>query len=465
MIKDWDLNKIFRPLLAKGASYADIFAGDAEVKSMVLEDNRIEKVAGGQDTGVGLRAIKDLRTRYAYTNELKEISVIALSKEMAGILDGKSGFSKRTWAFPSLPHKPEIIRDSTETHVKEEADLLNLANQVARRVDPRVRQVRVVYRAAKQKIALAMSDGEARREERVSTVFMVQVVAGTGDLIQTGFEQTAEARGFELLSRERVEGVAVRASERAVRLLDARPAPSGPMTVVLSSNAGGTMVHEAIGHGLEADLAQEGLSVYSGKIGHEVAAEEISIIDDASMEAKRGSFCYDDEGTPAQRTVLVEHGLLKGYLYDKLTAMKGGALSTGNGRRESYRFSPIPRMTNIFIAPGKSDPKEIVSSVDKGLLVLKMGGGQVDTVNGNFVFEVSEGYLLKSGRMSDMVRGATLIGNGPQIIKEIDMVGDDLGFDVGTCGKDGQGVPVSDAQPTVRIPRIVVGGTEGGVTL
>ena len=460
MIEDWDLNKIFRPLLAKGASYADIFAEDAEVKSIVLEDNRIEKVVGGQDTGVGLRAIKDLRTRYAYTSELKETSTIALSKEMAGMLDGRSGFSKRTWAFPSLPHRLETVQDPKAISVQEEADLLNLANEAARKGDPRVRQVRVVYRAAKQKIALAMSDGEARREERVSTVFMVHVVAGTGDLIQTGREQTAEARGFELLSRERVEGLAVRASKRAVRLLDARPAPSGPMTVVLSSNAGGTMVHEAIGHGLEADLAQEGLSVYSGKIGQEVTAEEISIIDDATIDAKRGSFCYDDEGTPAQRTVLVENGLLKGYLYDRLTAMKDGALSTGNGRRESYRFSPIPRMTNIFIAPGKSDPEEIISSVDKGLLVLKMGGGQVDTVNGNFVFEVSEGYLLKSGRKSDMVRGATLIGNGPRIIREIDMVGHDLGFDVGTCGKDGQGVPVSDAQPTVRIPLIVVGGTE-----
>jgi len=461
VIENWDLDKIFRPLLAKGASYADIFAEDAEIKSIVLEDNRIEKVVGGQDTGVGLRAIKDLRTRYAYTNERKETSTIALSKEMAGMLDGRSGFSKRTWAFRSLPHTLETVQNPKAISVQEEADLLNLANEVARRVDPRVRQARVVYRATKQKIALAMSDGEARREERVSTVFMVHVVAGTGDLIQTGREQTAEARGFELLSRERVEGLAVRASERAVRLLDARPAPSGPMTVVLSSKAGGTMVHEAVGHGLEADLAQEGLSVYSGKIGQEVAAEEISIIDDATIDAKRGSFCYDDEGTPAQRTVLVENGLLKGYLYDKLTAMKDGALSTGNGRRESYRFSPIPRMTNIFIAPGKSDPEEIISSVDKGLLVLKMGGGQVDTVNGNFVFEVSEGYLLKSGRMSDMVRGATLIGNGPQIIKEIDMVGHDLGFDVGTCGKDGQGVPVSDAQPTVRIPLIVVGGTEG----
>ncbi|UCH06061.1 MAG: TldD/PmbA family protein, partial [Deltaproteobacteria bacterium] len=422
--------------------------------------NRIERAVGGHDTGVGLRAIKDLRTRSAYTNELEETSTIVLSKEMARMLDGRSGFSKRRWAFPSLPHRLETVQNPRAISAKDEADVLYLANEVARGFDPCVRQVRVVYRAANQRITVATSDGEARSEERVSTVFMVHVVAGKGDLIQTAREQTAEARGPELLSRERVEGLAVKTSERAVRLLDARPAPSGPMTVVLSSTAGGTMVHEAVGHGLEADLAQEGLSVYSGKIGEQVAAEEISIIDDATIDAKRGSFCYDDEGTPAQRTVLVEHGSLKGYLYDKLTAMKDSTLSTGNGRRESYRFSPIPRMTNIFIAPRESDPKEIISSVNKGLLVLKMGGGQVDTVNGNFVFEVSEGYLLKRGRTSDMVRGATLIGNGPQIIKEIDMVGNDLGFDVGTCGKDGQGVPVSDAQPTMRIPLIIVGGTE-----
>jgi TldD protein len=460
MIENWDLNKVFRPLLSKGAFYADIFVEDTEVKSLTLEDNRIEKVAGGHDTGVGLRAIKDLRTRYAYTNELKETSAIALSKEMAGMLVGKAVFSKRKWVFPSVPHKLVTVQNPQSNLVQKEADVLYLANEVARGVDPCVRQVRVVYRASNQRITVAMSNGEARTEQRVSTVFMVHVVAQKGDLIQTAREQTAEARSFELLSRERVEGLAVRASERAVRLLDARPAPSGPMTVVLSSKAGGTMVHEAVGHGLEADLAQEGLSVYSGMLGQKVAAAGISIIDDATIDEKRGSFCYDDEGTPAQRTVLVENGLLKGYLYDKLTAMKDGALSTGNGRRESYRFSPIPRMTNIFIAPGKAGPEQIISSVNKGLLVVKMGGGQVDTVNGNFVFEVSEGYLLKCGRIGDMVRGATLIGNGPQIIKEIDMVGHDLGFDVGTCGKDGQGVPVSDAQPTVRIPLIVVGGTE-----
>ena len=461
MLKDWDLNKIFKPLIKKGASFADIFAEDVEIKSIVLEDNKLEKVIGGHDIGVGLRAIKDLRTIYAYTNELKESAVFALSQEMARVLDGSSAFSPGTWSFPLYPDRFNIIRDPNEVSIKEETDLLDLANRVARGVDPCVQQVRVVYTAKVKKVFTANTTIETTSEERVSTLFLVHVVAGEGDIIQTGYEPVAEARGFELLTKDRVEDVALKAARQAVDLLHARPAPSGPMTVVLSSSAGGTMIHEAVGHGLEADLAQEGLSVYSGKMNHEVASKEISIIDDGTIDSARGSFFNDDEGTPAQKTVLVQDGVLKSYMYDRLTAMKDGAQSTGNGRRESYRFSPIPRMTNTFIASGKSDPHEIISSVDSGLLVLKMGGGQVDTVNGNFVFDVSEGYLLENGQKGDMVRGATLIGNGPKIISEIDMVGTDLGFGVGTCGKDGQGVPVSDAQPTLRIPRIVVGGTKG----
>lgn len=218
------------------------------------------------------------------------------------------------------------------------------------------------------------------------------------------------------------------------------------------------MVHEAIGHGLEADLVQAGTSVYKGRIGETVASELITVVDDATIPYARGSFCFDGEGTPAQRTVLVEDGVLKGYMYDRLSAMKDGCASTGNGRRESYRARPIVRMTNTLIAPGKSDPGDIVRSVSNGLLVRRMGGGQVNTVNGNFVFEVSEGYLIENGVVGEPVRGATLTGNGPEVLKKITMVGSDLGFGIGTCGKDGQGVPVSDAQPTLLISGITVGG-------
>ncbi|HUU40810.1 MAG TPA: TldD/PmbA family protein, partial [Desulfatiglandales bacterium] len=452
--------KIFKPLITKGASFADIFAEETVFRSIVLEDNKLEKIISGTDIGLGLRAIKDLKTIYSYTNELDEKSAFALSQEMSTILKGRSLFSAKTWSFSPQPVKPFITRDPSEVSIKEEKGLLNLANKAAKGVDHRIRQVKVVYASRVQNIFTANNLGETTSEQRASTIFFVHAIAVEGDIIQTGYEPLAEARGFELLSNDKVEDIALKAARRALNLLNARPAPTGQMCAVLSSSAGGTMIHEAVGHGFEADLAQEGLSVYSGKLNRKVASEEISIVDDATINAARGSFFYDDEGTPGQRAFLVENGVLKSFMYDRLTAMKDGVKSTGNGRRESYRFSPIPRMTNTFIAPGRSDPEDIVRSVDNGLLVVKMGGGQVDTVNGNFVFDVSEGYLLEKGRAVDMVRGATLIGNGPKVIRTIDMVGTDFGFGVGTCGKDGQSVPISDAQPTLRIPQIVVGGTK-----
>jgi TldD protein len=241
-------------------------------------------------------------------------------------------------------------------------------------------------------------------------------------------------------------------------MLSAGRAPAGPMPVVLSSKAGGTMVHEAVGHGLEADLAQAGMSVYTGKIGTQVASPLVTVIDDATIPNARGSYSFDDEGVPARKTVLVEDGVLKRYLYDRLSAMKDGCESTGNGRRESYHAKPIVRMSNTLIAPGGSSPGSIIREVDRGLFVRKMGGGQVNTVTGDFVFEVSEGYLLEKGEIGEPVRGATLTGNGPEILKKVTKIGNDLGFGIGTCGKDGQGAPVSDAQPTLLISEITVGG-------
>jgi len=230
------------------------------------------------------------------------------------------------------------------------------------------------------------------------------------------------------------------------------------MPVVLSSEAGGTMVHEAIGHGLEADLAGEGLSVYSGKLGQQVASPAITVIDDGSIRGLRGSMGCDDEGSPTQRSVLVDKGVLTGFMTDLLSARKYGLPLTGNARRESYRHRPVPRMTNTMIQPGPLDPDEVVKKAARGIFVKKMGGGQVNTVTGDFVFNISEGYLIENGSVGEPVRGATLIGNGPRVLSSIELVGNDLGFGIGTCGKDGQGVPVADAQPTLLIPEITVGG-------
>jgi TldD protein len=340
----------------------------------------------------------------------------------------------------------------------EKISMLLKTNDTARKVDKRIRQVSVIYRDMVQKVLIANSDGIIAEDNRIYMLFVINVIASDNGIIQTGYETAGGFTGFELFNSVNPEKMALDAAERSIRMLKARHAPAGRMPVIVSSEAGGTMIHEAIGHGLEADLALQGLSVYSGQVSKPIASPLITVIDDATIPNKRGSFRFDDEGTPSQRTVLVENGVLKQYMYDRLTAMQEGSVSTGNGRRESYHSKPIPRMTNTFLASGKSSPDEMIKDTDKGLFVKKMGGGQVNTVSGDFVFDVQEGYIIEQGSIAEPVRGATLTGSGPDVLKSIDMVGTDLGFAIGTCGKDAQGVPVSDAMPTVRIPDMVVGG-------
>jgi TldD protein len=269
--------------------------------------------------------------------------------------------------------------------------------------------------------------------------------------------------GLELLDRVDVLAEAREAAASAVRMLEARPAPAGPMPVVMNHGWGGVLFHEACGHALEADFVMQGASVFAGRLGEQVASPLITLIDDATLPARRGSFRFDDEGTPSERTVLIERGVLKEYMWDLAQARRAHRLSTGNGRRQSFRYLPMPRMTNTFIEAGESDPQDILRSVQRGLYVKMLGGGQADTARGDFVFSVNEGYLIEDGKITSPVRGATLIGNGPAILREISMVGFDLELDkgLGRCGK-GQHVPVSVGQPTLLIPKITVGGTEGG---
>ena len=278
-------------------------------------------------------------------------------------------------------------------------------------------------------------------------------------LIRSALEVKAETSGFELFERETPEAIGREAARQAVLQLSARPAPAGTFTVVLSSSAGGTMVHEACGHVFEGDFIEKGLSVYAGRLGQKVASELITVFDDGTMPQKRGTNSVDDEGTPVSNVLLIENGVLRGYLLDRRSAAALGMKPTGNGRRQSFRHLPIPRMRNTCIAPGKTPPEEIVRGVREGIFVADIGGGEVDIVAGNFVFHCTEAYLIRDGVIGEPIRDATLTGNGPEILKSIDAVGTDLGFQIGTCGKDGQAVPVSDAQPTIRIPAIVVGGT------
>ena len=458
LIKDFNPLNILKRALQHGGDFADIYMEETFNTSIICEDNKIEKVVSGRDRGIGLRVIFDFKTAYAYTNDVTEKGLLELADTVSkAVKEGGSGkdiglVKKEIAPGFSIKVPPQSV------DLLEKVELVKKANTFARGFDNRIGQVKVVYGDGFRQMVVVNSYGQWAEEDRIGILFLVQVVAREGDVVQTGYEPVGGVMGLEIFEETPPEKVAELASKRALLMLKARKAEGGKMSVVLSNEAGGTMIHEAVGHGLEADLAQQGLSVYSGKIGEKIASPLVTVIDDATIPYRRGSFFFDDEGTHGQKTILVENGVLKNYMYDRLTALKDGAVSTGNGRRESYHHRPIPRMTNTMIAPGKTNPEDIIKSLGNGLFVKKMGGGQVNTVNGDFVFEITEGYLIEKGKIGEPVRGATLTGNGPQILKNIDMVGSDLGFAIGTCGKDAQGVPVSDAQPTLRIPEIVIGG-------
>ena len=469
MIETIPFERILKETLKEGGEFADLFFEQTHSIVIICEEDRIEKVVSGLDRGIGLRILFDGRTIYSFTNQVSKEALFELAKMMSHAVKEEIEGQRIDFTRCDRPYissdqflnPPITIEKKPEgLSIGEKVSAVKRANDVARKLDHHIRQVKVLYRDFTQTLSIWNSQGVTAEGERIGTIFSVQVVSADGERIQTGYEPVGGTMGFELFDLHPPEKVAEVATKRSLLMLGARKAPMGRMAVVLSSEAGGTMIHEAIGHGLEADLAQQGLSVYSKKIGERVASSLITVVDDPTLPNKRGSYTFDDEGVPSRRTVLVDEGILKGYLYDRLTALKDGVESTGNGRRESYQHKPIPRMSNTLIVPGKTRPEEIVRSVEKGLFVKKMGGGQVNTVNGDFVFEVSEGYLVEKGMVTEPVRGAILTGNGPQVLKEIDMVGDDLEFGIGTCGKDGQGVPVSDAQPTLRIPELIVGGQQ-----
>ncbi len=458
MISEELLQKLLKELMKNGGEYAEVFVEKKDSFSAQLEDQKIEKLIKGTDAGVGLRLIFKGKTFYGYTNSFshKDLLELALLVRKAA----REGLSREDISLQKTPaeitHPYRIYPTGVSTDRK--IDLIKMMDRVARGYSSSIKQVLVIYRESIQNVRIANSEEQIVDDNRVYTLALVQVVAAEDGVIQTGYEPVGGLTGFEIFEENPPEEIASKAASRAVMMLKAPRAPAGRMPVVISSEAGGTMIHEAIGHGLEADLALQGLSVYSGRIGQQVASPVVTVIDDATILNKRGSFSFDDEGTPAQKTVLVEKGILVNYMYDRLYAIKDNKTSTGNGRRQSYKHRPIPRMTNTMVAPGPHSPEEIINSVQKGLFVKKMGGGQVNTINGDFVFEVQEGYLIKNGEIDTPVRGAILTGNGPEVLRSIEMVGTDLGFGIGTCGKDGQGVPVSDALPTLLIPDMVVGG-------
>jgi len=460
--RDIDYAAVLKRALQGGGEFADIYIERSAPLSISCEDSKIEKIVSGIDCGAGVRLVFGKRTAYAYTNDITIGALLEMADAVRQAASGDAHQRTINLCRKQPRFDLPIKKAPEQVDASHKAGMVLKANAAARSYDPRIRQAMVAYRENRQQVLIANSNGFLAEDERMYLTAVVHVVAADGDVVQTGYEPVGGIEGMELFDEYPLEKAAVTAAKRAVMMLSARKAPAGRMPVVLSSEAGGTMIHEAIGHGLEADLAQSGLSVYSNRIGDRIASPMITVVDDATLVGRRGSFRFDDEGIDAERTLLVDKGILKTFMYDLLTAMKDGTRSTGNGRRESYKYRPIPRMTNTMIVPGDADPAEILRSTPTGLFVRKMGGGQVNTVNGDFVFEVSEGYLIENGTIGEPVRGATLTGNGPQVLLSIDRIGSDLGFSLGTCGKDGQGSPVSDAQPTLRIPELTVGGVVSG---
>ena len=454
-----DVERALRTALSRGGEWAELFWERHETLQLVLDDQRIEDAITGVDQGAGVRVVHGEQTVYANGNVTDVDDVMAIAGRAAGGVSDGSGLHEAARLTPDeLPRPHSVAIDPRTVPVERKVALLRLANEVARAHDPRVSQATVSYAESVQEILVANSDGVHRTDTRVRVNFAVHVVAKEGAVLESGFEAVRGTLGFEMLTEDAVRDAAEKAARRAVLNVGAQPAPAGTYTVVLSSEAGGTLIHESVGHGLEADLNLKGLSVYSGRIGQKVASELITVIDDGRDPGQRGTAAMDDEGTATQRTVLIEKGILMTYLSDRKHAEKLGIRRSGNARRESFRHLPICRMTNTMIASGDSDPDEIVRSVKDGIFVKKMGGGQVDVVSGNFAFEVTECYRIRDGKLAEPLRGATLVGQGPKLMSEIDMVGSDLGYSTGTCGKDGQGAPVADAQPTLRIPSVVIGG-------
>jgi len=449
-----------KELMKRGADFADLFFEKKFTFTAKLEDNRVESVSNGIEVGVGIRMIKGGKTFFGFTNDITQKAVLNVINNLAPV-DG-NGQVNLNWELKEKRY-PEVVEGGVEFNISSEDKimLLKRANYRARECGDRIKQVTVVLKDSIQEVVIVNSLGHIVEDVRPRVVFYVLVVASDGKSLQTGYEPVGHLGDYSLFNEFQPEDIALNAAERALRMLTAEPAPAGTFTVVISSKAGGTMIHEAVGHGLEADLANQGLSVYSGKLGERVASELVTVIDDGTLKGKYGSSGYDDEGVPTGRTVLIEEGILKNFMYDRLQSEQSGTfILTGNGRRQSYMHVPIPRMTNTFIAPGNDNPQDIIEGTERGIYVVKMGGGQVNTVNGDFVFEISEGYMIENGKITHPIKGASLIGNGPAVLQNIDAVGNDIGFAIGTCGKDGQGVPVSDALPTIRIKEITVGGTK-----
>jgi TldD protein len=458
-----DLERYLGDALSQGGDYADLYFEYLQTSSISLDESMVKGATQGVSMGVGVRVIAGERTGYAYSDDLAPEKIRKAARVAAYIAAGPGRTQKFDLNEGNKHNLYPVLTAPTETAFTERVELVKRADRAARAYDSRIFQVQAVYADNLRYVMVATSDGVLSLDRqplaRLSVAALARQNGGPPQRGHAGGGGRVELDFF--LKEKTPEHFAQEAAREAIVMLDAVEAPAGEMTVVLGPGWPGILLHEAVGHGLEADFNRKQVSAFSGRIGQKVASELCTVIDDGTMNNRRGSLNVDDEGHATQRNVLIENGVLRGYLQDKLSSTLMHADSTGSGRRESYAHIPMPRMTNTFMLAGQSDPQDIIRSVPKGLYCVNFGGGQVDITSGNFVFSASESYLIEDGHLTRPVRNATLIGNGPESLKYVSMVGNDLKLDegIGVCGKEGQSVPVGVGIPTIKIDRMTVGGT------
>ncbi len=461
MIESPVLERVLGEALRHGGDFAEVFAEDRSTSSALLDDGRVEELSSGRERGAGIRVVSGETTGFAHTADLSEAGLLKAAEAASAVARGGGGGTATASVGPLRAGSGADDSSASLTLASkgDTLELLRRADEAARSADGAITQVQAGCGGSRRRVLIANSEGLYATDEQARTRFSVSCVASGDTGLQTGFESAARTLGFELFDEVSVEELAHLAANRALSKLSARPAPSGELPVVLAGGSGGILFHEACGHGLEADHIVKDASVYTGMVGQQVASPLVTLVDDGTVGSEWGTFHVDDEGRPAQRNVLIDQGILTDYLWDYLRARKEGRASSGNGRRQTYQHLPMVRMTNTFLLPGTEDADEIVAQTPKGVYVAKLGGGQVNTTTGDFVFGTTEAYLIEGGKITEPLRDANLIGNGPEILKRIDAVATDFAMTPGTCGKDGQSVPVGCGQATMRLTGVTIGGT------
>lgn len=452
------IDKILTEALSTGGDFAEIFVEKKSSSNLFMIDGKVESSISGRDFGIGIRIFKGLFSVYGYTNDMNEESLLKATKKIASSISGTKEDITINLIKQDIENINKIQIYPQDIKKSEKIELMKIASHSAKDYDKHISQVRVSLGDVKQNILIANSEGLFTTDERVRGRISIESVASDGNDMQTGRVSPGASAGFEFFRNMDIETEAREASRIAKTMLFASYAPSGKFPVVIDNRFGGVIFHEACGHGLEASSVAKGNSIFAGKMGQMIASPLVSAVDDGTLPNEWGSLTIDDEGHKTQRNLLIENGILKGYLVDKLNGRRMDMKSTGSGRRESYKYAPTSRMTNTFILNGKSSFDEIIKNTEYGIYAKNMGGGSVNPATGDFNFAVMEGYIIRNGEICEPVRGATLIGNGGEVLKKIDMVGNNLGFGQGMCGSSSGSIPTNVGEPTIRVSEITVGG-------